>query len=72
MVYYAQFPTPIHHLGVRRMLLLTLSPLTLAGPFDLHALTMPPAFSLSQDQTLHLKSVVTAGRLATPAAILIQ
>jgi hypothetical protein len=24
-------------------------------PFDLHVLSMPPAFNLSQDQTLHLK-----------------
>ena len=40
--------------------LLTRSPLTLGkasfpfGPFDLHVLGMPPAFILSQDQTLHL------------------
>src|SRR4051812_32848409 len=54
MWYYAQFPMPIPHLGVRSMLLLTLSPLTLAGSFDLHALAMPPAFNLSQDQTLQL------------------
>jgi hypothetical protein len=32
--------------------LLTLAPLTLAGPCDLHVLTTPPAFRLSQDQTL--------------------
>ena len=54
MWYYAQFPMPIPHLGVRSMLLLTLSPLTLAGSFDLHALAMPPAFNLSQNQTLQL------------------
>ena len=41
--------------------LLTRSPLTskkkqafLFRPFDLHVLGMPPAFILSQDQTLHL------------------
>ena len=40
--------------------LLTRSPLTSEkasfpfGPFDLHVLGMPPAFILSQDQTLHL------------------
>ena len=40
---------------------LTRSPLTYPSvafkirPFDLHALTTPPAFVLSQDQTLHLK-----------------
>ncbi len=54
MGYYAQFPMPIPHLGVRSMLLLTLPPLIIADPFDLHALTMPPAFNLSQNQTLHL------------------
>lgn len=54
MGYYAQFPMPIPHLGVRSIVLLTLSPLALAGPFDLHALATPPAFSLSQNQTLQL------------------
>ena len=56
MRYYRQFPTAIPHLGARSIVLLTLSPLTLAGSFDLHALTTPPAFNLSQDQTLQLKS----------------
>ncbi len=28
-------------------------------PFDLHVLGLPPAFTLSQDQTLHLKFVLT-------------
>ena len=56
MGYYAQFPVPIPHLGVHSIVLLTLPPLTLAGPFDLHVLAMPPAFSLSQNQTLQLKS----------------
>jgi hypothetical protein len=36
--------------------LLDRSPLTLAGPFDLHTLGAPLAFVLSQDQTLHEKS----------------
>ena len=30
----------------------TRSPVTLAGPLDLHVLSTPPAFVLSQDQTL--------------------
>src|SRR5687768_5037022 len=34
--------------------LLSRSPLTLAGPCDLHVLATPPAFRLSQDQTLQL------------------
>ena len=33
--------------------LLTRSPLDVAIPFDLHVLSTPPAFILSQDQTLH-------------------
>ena len=56
---YAQFPMPILHLRVRSIVLLTLSPLALAGPFDLHVLAMPPAFNLSHDQTLQLMSVST-------------
>ena len=32
-----------------------------ALPFDLHVLGMPPAFNLSQDQTLHLKVSATLG-----------
>jgi hypothetical protein len=51
---YRQFPAAIPHLGVRSIVLLTLSPLTLAGSFDLHVLAMPPAFNLSHDQTLQL------------------
>ena len=31
----------------------TRSPVALAGPLDLHVLSTPPAFVLSQDQTLH-------------------
>jgi hypothetical protein len=58
MEYYPQFPMAILHLRVRSISLLTLPPLALAGPFDLHALTMPPAFSLSQNQTLHLNFFV--------------
>ena len=34
--------------------LLTRSPLCIATPFDLHVLATPPAFRLSQDQTLQL------------------
>ena len=56
MEYYGEFPRPILHLRVRSIALLTLSPLALAGTFDLHVLAMPPAFSLSQNQTLQLKS----------------
>jgi hypothetical protein len=57
MEYYRQFPSAILRLGVRSIALLTLSPLALAGTFDLHVLAMPPAFNLSHDQTLQLISV---------------
>ena len=52
---YAQFPMPILHLRVRSIVLLTLSPLALAGPFDLHVLAMPPAFNLSHDQAFNYR-----------------
>ena len=35
-------------------MLLTRLPLTPKGPLDLHVLSLPPAFALSQDQTLKL------------------
>ena len=54
MGYYCRFPDAIPHLGVRSIALLALSPLVPKHAFDLHVLTMPPAFNLSQDQTLHL------------------
>ena len=64
MAYYPQFPATIRHLRVHSIVLLTLSPLALAGTFDLHVLAMPPAFNLSHDQTLRLSSL-TDRRLAT-------
>ena len=69
MGYYAQFPMPIPHLGARSILLLTLSPLTIASPFDLHALTTPPAFNLSQNQTLHLFAFDQIINLAQPVRV---
>jgi hypothetical protein len=60
--YYRQFPTAIPYLGARSIGLLTLPPLVLADPLDLHALAMPPAFNLSQDQTLQLIIRVPARR----------
>ena len=32
-------------------------------PFDLHVLSIPPAFNLSQDQTLHSKLTVLKGTI---------
>jgi hypothetical protein len=57
MGYYREFPHAIPHLGVRSIVFLALSPLSPKGSFDLHVLTMPPAFNLSQDQTLQLNIV---------------
>ena len=55
---------PIPHLGARSNALLALPPLSpLAGfSFDLHVLAMPPAFNLSQDQTLQLIFIDPSGR----------
>jgi hypothetical protein len=64
MKYYRQFPAAILHLGVRSIVLLTRPPLTIAGPYDLHALATPPALNLSQDQTLQLKSIDPHGLAA--------
>jgi hypothetical protein len=38
--------------------LLTRLPLPIARAFDLHVLGLPPAFVLSQDQTLKLKVLI--------------
>lgn len=72
MEYYRQFPTAILHLRGRSIVLLTLSPLTLAGSLDLHALATPPAFNLSQNQTLQLisyRSVHGGGRLISKKSL---
>ncbi len=56
--YYSQFPGAILDLKARRNVFLALSPLHTPpkglSSFDLHVLAMPPAFNLSQDQTLQL------------------
>jgi hypothetical protein len=50
------FPELSQSLGQVTHVLLTRSPLTPKGPFDLHVLSTPPAFVLSQDQTLQKRS----------------
>ena len=54
------FPGLSQSAGQITHVLLTRSPLeypaSRAFPFDLHVLSTPPAFVLSQDQTLHKKS----------------
>ena len=55
---YLQFPTAIRLQGARSYVLRTRPPLCSlppklpAAPLDLHVLGTPPAFTLSQDQTL--------------------
>ena len=58
MGYYSQFPRAIPHLRVGYVRVThpcatRVSEQALTIPFDLHVLTLPLAFILSQDQTLH-------------------
>ena len=53
--YYSPFPGAIPNQRVRSHALLTRPPLGPKTSFDLHVLGLPPAFILSQDQTLKLK-----------------
>ena len=57
--YYSRFPRAIPNQRARSHALLTRPPLTPKGPSDLHVLGLPPAFVLSQDQTLKLKPRIT-------------
>ena len=52
--HYHPFPGAIPNLKARSHVLLTRPPLTPKSSFDLHVLGLPPAFALSQDQTLRL------------------
>ena len=56
MRYYAQFPEAIPQKRARSHALLTRPPLDPKVSLDLHVLGLPPAFVLSQDQTLKLKA----------------
>ena len=51
-------------------MLRTRSPLSLARPFDLHVLGTPPAFILSQDQTLRQLTPTCVGQQAHTCACL--
>ena len=64
--YYPKFPWAIPNHREGSHALLTRLPLSIAGAFDLHVLGLPPAFVLSQDQTLKLKVsiLVLAWRLS--------
>ena len=54
MRYYPEFPLAIPRLKAGSYVFLTRPPLDIATPLDLHVLGIPPAFNLSQDQTLQL------------------
>ncbi|MPN09658.1 hypothetical protein SDC9_156949 [bioreactor metagenome] len=65
MRYYPHFREAVPHLKVNSYTLLTRLPLVFPEgnlPFDLHALGTPPAFILSQDQTLK-KSLISSNIL---------
>ena len=55
--YYSQFPGAIPNQRARSHALLTRPPLDPKISLDLHVLGLPPAFVLSQDQTLKLKAL---------------
>ena len=57
MWYYSPFPEAIPQIWAYSHALLTRPPLTPKGALDLHVLGLPPAFVLSQDQTLKLKGI---------------
>ena len=59
--YYPKFPWAIPNHREGSHALLTRLPLSIAGAFDLHVLGLPPAFVLSQDQTLKLKVLILVG-----------
>jgi len=62
MRYYSQFPEAIPQRRAYSHALLTRPPLTPEGPLDLHVLGLPPAFVLSQDQTLITSEFAAACR----------
>ncbi len=59
--YYPEFPRAIPYHWEGSHALLTRLPLRIATAFDLHVLGLPPAFVLSQDQTLRLKVWILVG-----------
>ena len=69
MRYYSQFPEAIPQRRARSHALLTRPPLTPKGALDLHVLGLPPAFVLSQDQTLKLKGSTSLSLTEEPLHI---
>ena len=71
MRYYSPFPEAIPQKRARSHALLTRPPLSPKGSLDLHVLGLPPAFVLSQDQTLKLKDAVFQSRTGSGISKLI-
>src|SRR6056297_66784 len=69
MQYYSPFPVAILQKRVRSHALLTRPPLDPKVSLDLHVLGLPPAFVLSQDQTLKLKRYIIAFLTVEPLHI---
>ena len=79
MRYYQSFPTAIPrkeagsprvtHPSATKIPLDQTNPLAAISPFDLHVLGTPPAFILSQDQTLMLNAVLHSLTLTFPSRI---
>ena len=69
--YYPKFPWAIPNHREGSHALLTRLPLSIAGAFDLHVLGLPPAFVLSQDQTLKLKATPVKTDVKIPCIILL-
>ena len=59
--YYSKFPWAIPYHWEGSHALLTRLPLPIARAFDLHVLGLPPAFVLSQDQTLRFDVEILIG-----------
>ena len=70
MRHQPQFPRVVPHSRAGSHALLTRAPLPPKGALDLHVLGLPPAFVLSQDQTLRL-ILPARPALANPAEALI-
>ena len=66
MRYQPPFPAVVPHPRARSHALLTRPPLRPKPSLDLHVLSLPPAFVLSQDQTLKLKGCSAHGPKTRP------
>ena len=72
MRYYPEFPQAIPRLKAGSYVFLTRPPLDIATPLDLHVLGIPPAFNLSQDQTLQLIVKLDTHRRSAKIVVLLS